>query len=148
MSKLQTYFALDGADRIATIEAIGRMIWAQWLVRAVPPRHWRSQFGHPQEPGSGSPRETDIVTIRRIRLAIARALRNMPGDPSCLPQALAARRMLERRGIASTLYIGTMREAGGGRRFHAWVKVGDEWVTGICDESRYALMAHTGAAPA
>lgn len=145
MSKLQTYLALDMDDRIATIEAIGRMVWTQWLVRAVPPRLWRSQFGGPQAASLRRASEADIVPIRRIRLAISRALRNMPGEPNCLPQALAARRMLERRGIASTLYIGTMREHGGNRHFHAWLKAGDEWVTGMCDESRYALMAHTGA---
>ena len=87
--------------------------------------------------------DADLATVRRIRLAIVRALRNMPGDPACLPQAIAARRMLERRGIASRLYIGTMRDDSGVPRFHAWLKVGEEWVTGICDESRYSVFAST-----
>ena len=143
MPKLQTFLALDSADRIATVEAMGRIAWAQWLVGAVPPRHWRSQFGaDPNSLTATDPSEVDIATIRRVRLAVARAHRNLPGDAACLPQALAARRMLERRGIPSTLSIGTMRDEGGVRRFHAWVKVGDEWVTGVCDESRYSLMVH------
>lgn len=145
MPKLQTLIALDAADRVATIEAMGRIAWAQWLVRAVPPRHWRSHFGTgaPAYPAN-SPAGTDVATVRRIRLAVSRALRNMPGSPQCLPQALAARRMLERRGIPSQLYIGTMRDDAGVPRFHAWLKVDDEWVTGICDESRYTLFTNKG----
>ncbi|MEZ5681826.1 MAG: lasso peptide biosynthesis B2 protein [Erythrobacter sp.] len=143
MPKLQTFLALDSADRIATVEAIGRIAWAQWLVKAVPPRLWRSQFGGTaRDDRKASGLDADIATIRRVRLAVARAHRNLPGDAACLPQALAARRMLERRGISSTLYIGTMRDEGGHRRFHAWLKVGEEWVTGVCDERRYALMVH------
>lgn len=142
---MQTLIALDAADRVATIEAMGRIAWAQWLVRAVPPRHWRSHFGAGTQTGPAqSPQDIDVATVRRIRLAVSRALRNMPGSPQCLPQALAARRMLERRGIPSQLYIGTMRDDAGVPRFHAWLKVGDEWVTGICDESRYTLFANKG----
>ena len=143
MPKLQTLIALDSEDRIATIEAFGRIAWAQWLVKAVPPRMWRSQFGSGSAGGSDATEtRTDLATIRRVRLAVSRAHRNLPGDAACLPQALAARRMLERRGIGSTLYIGTMRDEGGVRRFHAWLKAGEEWVTGVCDEDRYALMVH------
>lgn len=149
MSKLLTFLDLDRADRFATIEAMARIAWAQWLVRAVAPRHWRSQFGtRADEAGARSRGTGDLATIRRIRLAISRALRNLPGEPACLPQALAARRMLERRGIAAQLFIGTMRDETGVPRFHAWLKVGDEWVTGMCDESRYTLFTRTGAEPA
>lgn len=71
---------------------------------------------------------------------MARAHRNLPSNPNCLPQALAARWMLERRGIGSQLYLGTARDAAGVPRFHSWLKVGDEWVTGHCDESRYSML--------
>ena len=149
MSKLTTFLALDAEDRRATLEAIFELLSAHFRIRAVPPRRWRSRFG---SVASGEHAEADISgqlgTIRRVRLAIARGLRNVPGSPNCLPQALAARRMLKRRGIASQLYLGTERDETGTPRFHAWLKVGDEWVTGHCDESRYTLFGPSGAEPA
>ncbi|WP_226700347.1 lasso peptide biosynthesis B2 protein [Qipengyuania gaetbuli] len=142
MSKLQSFLALDGADRIATFEAMGLLLYARLLVAMVPPRRWRSRFG---SIGCASPQggreAVDLGTVRRMRLAVMRALRNVPGAPNCLPQALAARWMLERRGIASDLYIGTQRAPGDHPRFHAWLKVGEEWVTGVCDEGEYALFS-------
>lgn len=83
--------------------------------------------------------------MRRVRFAIARAARNLPTDPNCLPQALAVRRMLERRGIEASLYMGAERGEDGKTRFHAWLKVGPEWVTGLCDEDRYALLLPDGS---
>ena len=146
MPKLRTFLALDGSDRIATIEAMVELLWAKYLVHAVPPRRWRSRFG----PLAQAEAEHDLsperlATTRRVRLAVDRARRNIPTDPNCLPQALAARRMLERRGIGAELFLGTLRDDAGVPRFHAWLKVGPEWVTGQCDESRYSLLA--GQAP-
>ena len=137
MPKLRTFFALDRADKIASIEAVCLVLHAKALIASVPPRHWRSRFAGSAIEPAGTP---DLGTIRRVRLAIQRALTNVPGSPNCLPQALAARRMLDRRGIASRLFIGTERDEDGQWRFHAWLKVGDEWVTGVCDESRYTLL--------
>lgn len=140
MPKLRNFFALDGSDRIATFEAMGELLWANALVQWVQPRRWRRRFGSiGMQPAASIEIPADLATIRRIRLAVARARRNIPTDPNCLPQALAARRMLARRGIASQLYLGTTRDDAGVMRFHAWLKVGSEWVTGQCDESHYTL---------
>lgn len=137
MPKLRTFLALDRADKIASLEAMALVLYAKLLIANVAPRRWRSRFGAVAQPGEPT---GDIATVRRVRLAIMRALNNVPGAPNCLPQALAARWMLERRGIASSLFIGTQRDEAGQPRFHAWLKVGDEWVTGLCDEAQYTLL--------
>ena len=145
MPKLRTFLALDCADKIASLEAIVLVLYAKALIASVPPRRWRSRFGTvaAHEGTSGN-----LATIRRVRLAMQRALTNVPGAPNCLPQALAARWMLERRGITPSLFIGTQRDETGFPRFHAWLKVGEEWVTGLCDESRYTLLTPSDAEPA
>lgn len=141
MGKLATFLALDSTDRWATLEALSELAIAQALVRSVPPGRWRTRFG-PVARGepSGEILPELLEPVRRIRLAITRASRNLPTDPNCLPQALAGRRMLERRGIASSLYLGFQRDAEGRPHFHAWLKVGPEWVSGLCDEDRYTLL--------
>ena len=145
MPKLRTFLALDSADKIASLEAIVLVLYAKALISSVPPRRWRSRFGvvATKEGASGN-----LATIRRVRLAMQRALTNVPGAPNCLPQAIAARWMLERRGITPSLFIGTQRDETGILRFHAWLKVGEEWVTGLCDESGYTLLKPGDAEPA
>lgn len=141
MGKLATFLALDSVDRWATLEALTDLAISQALVRSVPPRRWRSRFG-PVARGepTGAILHSQLEPVRRVRLAITRASRNLPTDPNCLPQALAGRRMLDRRCIASSLYLGFQRDAEGKPHFHAWLKVGPEWVTGLCDETRYSLL--------
>ena len=137
MPKLRTFLALDTADKIASFEAIALVLYAKLLIARVPPRRWRSRFG---AVAKAQGQAGDLATIRRVRLAMLRALNNVPGAPNCLPQALAARWMLQRRGIGASLFIGTQVDETGRPRFHAWLKVGEEWVTGLCDESRYTLL--------
>ena len=148
MPKLQSFLALDSADRIATIEAMALLLYAKLLVATVPPRRWRSRFGSVAGHAATEVSAGNLATVRRMRFAIARALRNVPAAPNCLPQALAARWMLDRRGIASDLFIGTQRGPGEVPHFHAWLKVGEEWVTGLCDETQYTLFSTSDPEPA
>jgi hypothetical protein len=51
----------------------------------------------------------------------------------CLPQALAAQAMLRRRGVASKLCLGVMRESGA-LAAHAWVEIGGNIIIGRVDQ--------------
>ncbi len=141
MRKLRTFFALDSVDKLASIEAMALLLLTKMMVLRVPPRRWKDHFGAINAVESAA---ADIATVRRVRLAIQRALGNVPGSPNCLPQALTAHRMLKRRGIDARLYLGTMRDEAGALHFHAWLKVGEEWVTGLCNEDAYTLMLPDG----
>lgn len=65
-----------------------------------------------------------------------------PGIPLCLPQALAARVMLRRRGIPSSLYFG-IRLDGDDRamRAHAWVTAGATGVVGVPATDEFTVLA-------
>ncbi|GAE94771.1 hypothetical protein JCM21714_3960 [Gracilibacillus boraciitolerans JCM 21714] len=49
---------------------------------------------------------------------------------ACLVQAIAAMKMLERRGIESTIYLGTAKDNKQKMVAHAWVRSGPYYVTG------------------
>ncbi|TMM50423.1 lasso peptide biosynthesis B2 protein [Qipengyuania marisflavi] len=137
MPRFRSFLALGAADRLALLEAMAELALAAVLVRGVPPRRWRARFGQTVTQDT----HADISTVRRVRLAIARAHRTIPTAPNCLPQALAAKRMLARRGITTSLFLGTESDGAGVRHFHAWLKAGPEWVTGQCDEARYTVFS-------
>ena len=65
---------------------------------------------------------------RWIPWAVAAAGRRLPGARSCLPQALAARALLESSGRPARLRLGVSRE--GPFRAHAWVESGGRVVVG------------------
>jgi transglutaminase superfamily protein len=60
--------------------------------------------------------------------AVAAAARHLPWHPTCLRQALAAQRMLRRRGIANRLHLGVTSVDD--FRPHAWVAVGGHPIVG------------------
>jgi hypothetical protein len=72
----------------------------------------------------------DETTVRRIAAMIRRVSRRMPVSCACLAQALAARDMLSRREIASTLHLGLCPGANTRTDAHAWLTVNDRIVTG------------------
>lgn len=74
-------------------------------------------------PGRAGP--VDPATVAR---AVERAARVT--GAACLPQALTARFLLERGGVATSLHIGVRRNASGTFEAHAWVDAADRIVVG------------------
>lgn len=91
--------------------------------------------------GSPQPATPDLHGFARI---ITSAARNVPWRALCLEQALAGRMMLGRRGIASTLHLGVVNEAGR-MEAHAWLEcAGVIWLGGeVAPE--YTPVARFGA---
>ena len=69
---------------------------------------------------AGSPSST-LPTAYRLARAVGRTLEPLPADSRCLMRSLVLTRILSRRGITSTLVIGTTP----GPEFaaHAWIEV-------------------------
>jgi hypothetical protein len=71
-----------------------------------------------------------------ISRAIQRMSRHTWWESMCMVKAIAAMKMLERRGIPSTLYMGTAKDSNGRMVAHAWLRSGPYYLTG------YEEMAH------
>ncbi len=72
-----------------------------------------------------------------VATAIRRARRLVPAG-TCLPQAMAARALLARRGIGSDLRIGVGKDARGRLQAHAWVEIEGRIIIGeLPDMARY-----------
>lgn len=72
-------------------------------------------------PGSTLCRERRPVSPERAAAAVDRLGSVLLGSDQCLAKALALRSLLARRGMATTLHIGT-RADGPGWRAHAWLE--------------------------
>lgn len=141
MKRVHRLLALSWADKFILLEAL---LWLgiarasvltlpfRWLVRVL-----RQQSG--VTPNADDP--ATLPTRKRVAWAIAAISKRTPWDSNCLAQALAAKIMLRRRGMASTLYLGVAKAKEGGLDAHAWVRSGNLILTGGYDLSRYAVTA-------
>lgn len=73
--------------------------------------------------------DREIKIAKKVSYAIHLASRYTFWESECLVKAMAGMKMLERRGIASTLYLGMAKDATG-LRAHAWLRSGNFYVSG------------------
>jgi hypothetical protein len=66
----------------------------------------------------------------KVSWAVQSAAKHVPMGFVCLPQAMAAKWMLRRRHLDTTLYLGTALPEDGGFTAHAWLRAGDKILTG------------------
>ena len=76
-----------------------------------------------------------------IGWAIVRAARYVPFKAVCLPQAMAARIMLGRRGVASVLHFGAAKGKDRPIDAHAWLDAAGVEVTGYPVAAQFAEIA-------
>jgi hypothetical protein len=80
--------------------------------------------------GLAATSEDRTALARKIGDAVQRAARNVPFGAVCLPQAMAARRMLKRRQIASVMHFGAAKGSEKPIDTHAWLDAAGVKVTG------------------
>ena len=62
-------------------------------------------------------------------------------ESQCLVKAIAGMKMLQRRQIESTLYLGTARDDTGQMIAHAWLRSGPFYISGSEGMERFAVVA-------
>ena len=93
-----------------------------------------------RSPDSGA---HDARMVLAVGEAVTIAARNVPWNAVCLPQAMAAKAMLARRGQGSALHLGAAK-AGGALTAHAWLVAGGEIVVGEAGTADVAPLARFG----
>ena len=123
--KFESFLRLRWADRLLLAEAATMLGIARLCVLTVPFRvlaKWLART--PDAPAA------DTASVIRVGRAVARAARNVPWNAVCLPQAMAAKAMLARRGQGSAFHLGATIEEDGKFSAHAWLECDGMIVTG------------------
>lgn len=150
MNLTAKFLARDRADRALFFEALRELIRAKILIHTIPFRKLAPQLGRLGEetPPAISPAERAVAV--KISWAVQCAARYVPVGFVCLPQAIAAQRLLRRRGLASTLYLGVApdRKSPQNITAHAWLRAGDKILTGEQEAITHRELARFGDQPA
>jgi hypothetical protein len=140
MRTLKIVLRLPLADKGLFLEALTLLALARMAVLLLPFR-WVARVLGKQE--AESPQQEDAANdlrVRRIGVMVRETARNVPWTSKCLDQALAARIMLARRGIATTVYFGVNHDEQGRLAAHAWLRSGTLYVTGGAHRGRFTVI--------
>jgi hypothetical protein len=137
--KLDRFLQITNRQRLLLLEAALFLGVSRLVLMTVPFRHiapWMRRA--PDSAGH------DPAAVSAVRQAVTVAARNVPWNAVCLPQAMAAKAMLARRGQGSALHLGAAKAASGGLTAHAWLVAGGEIVIGEAGIADMAPLARFG----
>lgn len=139
--KLSRFRSFPGKVKLSLIEAalllaVSRMA-VGWL-----PFSWYRKLLNQRKRAPERVKAADQATL--VNWSIAAAGRHLPWNSSCLVQATAARWMLSRRGLSSTLFLGTRKGETGTPDFHAWLTCEDQVICGHHEREQYTILHSFG----
>ncbi|MDR1171095.1 MAG: lasso peptide biosynthesis B2 protein [Bacteroidales bacterium] len=131
---------LSSTERRLFIEAACETLLVRIVTTFRNTRKYASWFGQSQvetEPVVFDARRKEQVL--QIKTAIARC-RHLVWGRKCLVESIAAKRMLNRRQIPATLYMGVAKNEKGKLIAHAWIRSGDIWVSGGRNRHKFTVV--------
>jgi transglutaminase superfamily protein len=144
MTAWRTFAQLTWARRRLLVEAVLCLAVARLAVVAMPFRKLSRRLGaHGRESSTDIHAPPTLRIVADIVWALEAASRRLPWRCACIEQGIAAKMMLSRRSIASTLYLGVARvdEGEGRAAAHAWLRSGPFVVTGAAGHDRYTVVS-------
>jgi hypothetical protein len=130
MSSPLKIFSIQNVERRMFFEAFKSLLLSTWANLVFPLKKNSKKWGIHQAESSFAEDIENKATIRLIDLSIRRAQRMLPFRAKCLAEAVAAKQMLDQRGIKSTLYLGVSKDDKKKLIAHAWLRAGNFIVTG------------------
>ena len=137
--KLSRFLQMTKRQRLLLLEATLMLGLARLMLSTVPFGRivpWLERMPDASEP--------DTAAVQEVRQAVTIAARNVPWNAVCLPQAMAAKAMLARRGQGSALHLGAGPADADGFMAHAWLVAGGEIVVGEVGATAVAPLARFG----
>lgn len=140
--KLITWHQLNKKDKRLFWEAFLFLTYARLIVLLIPFKVIGPRLGA-QNKETTSKENIQVDSAKAIATAIRLAVRYIPWKTVCLPQAIAANRMLKRRKLSGILYLGLARddEKTKGLKAHAWLRHGETIVCGAKGHQQFAVVS-------
>lgn len=140
MAKFWIFLSLNSRMKRLLLESFIYLGWAR-LVKIFPFSKVAPFLGEQME-------ETGIIlqSSHKEELAnISQALHIMSRytfwESQCLVKAIAAMKMLEKRQIESTLYLGMAKDESGELIAHAWLRSGPFYITGFEEMRKFTVVS-------
>ncbi|KOP65406.1 stage V sporulation protein S [Bacillus sp. FJAT-18019] len=141
--KARAYMAFPVAMKLIFIEAYIYLAWGR-VFKLFPFAKVAPSLGEYMKETPLTCSEQELGQLRQISRAVHAMSRVTWWESQCLVKAVAAMKMLERRNIECTLYLGSGRDDQGRMAAHAWLRSGPYIITGREGHERYAVVGIFG----
>ena len=119
------------SDYALMAEAFVYLLVANFLIHLLPMRWWVHWIGKAEEAENNAPlTETQKQKLVQVRKNLFRMNKLLLNSSRCFALSLALKKMLARRGIFASLYLGVNKKNGENLQAHAWVKTGEMIIYG------------------
>lgn len=142
--KLKLFVALDYKTILLFLESFIYLGWARSQLIYRPFSKIAPSLGVFMEETHEDIVGDQRVVLKHVRSAIHIMSKYTFWESKCLVRAIAAMKMLERRGIHSTLYLGTGKDDSEKLIAHAWLRSGPIYVTGAEEMHRFTVTGKFG----
>ncbi|MFJ7756091.1 lasso peptide biosynthesis B2 protein [Peribacillus muralis] len=137
--KFHTFISIDWSTKRLLTEALFFLAFGR-IFKMIPFGKSTRLLGTHMEETAYSMSALDIATAKNISNAIHIMSRYTFWESQCLVKAVAGMKMLERRGMETTLYLGTARNQQGDLNAHAWLRSGSYYVTGAEEMAKFIVV--------
>ncbi|RDW20418.1 lasso peptide biosynthesis B2 protein [Oceanobacillus chungangensis] len=139
LNKLKTFLSFNRQTKMLLFESYIYLGFAR-ILKGLPFSRVAPTLGDQMTETAYTSHSLDRETLSRIKQAIHIMSRYTFWESQCLVKAIAAMKMLERRQIESTLYLGTAKDEKGKFIAHAWLRSGPFYVTGSEVMERFTVV--------
>ncbi|ASK63709.1 stage V sporulation protein S [Virgibacillus phasianinus] len=140
MKKIKTFFSLKWKTKLLLLEAFICLGRARFL-KGMPFSKIAPSLGESSKETTYTADIEHKVILKNIRSAIQIISPYTFWESQCLVKAIAGQKMLKRRHIDSTLYLGTAKDESGNLIAHAWLRSGSFYVSGSEGMGRFTVVA-------
>lgn len=140
IARIHTFISLSSKEKFFLIEAYLFLGWAR-ILKMVPFSKVAPTLGDHMKETSHQYVESQKKIIKNISHAIHIMSKYTFWESQCLVKAVAGMKMLERRGIESTLYLGTARDVSGKMVAHAWLRSGLYYLSGAEEMGKFTVVS-------
>lgn len=142
--KIRIFLCIKWYDKALLIQAFLLTGIARLVILFIPFEKYKRYIGKYKKETSFELNSKEYRIIKRVAWAVNIVSRKTPWESKCLVQALTAQRMLKRRKICSTLYLGVNKDAKNTMNAHAWLRCGEVFVTGGYNRDEFKEVAKFG----
>ena len=139
--RLGKLYRFTWQERCILMETFFFLGFSRFLVIMLPFKKVAPHLGVINGSQSKNLSEAELVVVQQITRWVRFTARHTPFTSNCFNKALAVHFMLRRRGLSSTLYLGVARD-GEKMEAHAWLRSGDQIVTGGTEQERFTEVSH------
>ena len=144
---LKKYFSIKIIERKILNQTFFWLIYASVLARAIPLKWFSSLLGDfkPVCPADGKEINIDskqFELILVLKKNIRRIKRILPWKVKCFEEAIAAKKVLEKYKIETTIYLGVAKNEEKSLVAHAWLKSGGIFISGEKGHKKHAVVGY------